>query len=183
MDAKQKSLRQQIAEAHDQLRARFEAWESTLKHNQEWTKFASPWGGRQPKPLEILRAFAQSVAMGYYPPPEVLLSVAAGIGAYVDGEKDSLDSALNVRPIQKAGTPVNQERRRLDLADRLWDIAVHRAEHPGESIEAAAAAVCEALHIAKPDADTFARYYKRDRIGGRLEAQYQLIKDFEAGKK
>ncbi|MBK8069788.1 MAG: hypothetical protein IPK27_19865 [Rhodanobacteraceae bacterium] len=101
---------------------------------------------------------------GFYPPPELMLSLLECWDEYLTGRGSvSLEEAFFGRPIQKAGNYAKRKSQRIRNAYARFE--VERERKKGRNLTQAAEAV--SLIPGMPDADTIARTLRGFRKSGK----------------
>jgi hypothetical protein len=117
-------------------------------------------------PLENIECFRHAILAGVLPVPSVLLFVALAFERYLtqNGAKAeglSLDDAFGLKGTQRAGNPAKRKRDRQKRLGLLVDMAFHRIENPGCSIQDAATYVHEHNRPIYFTAPSLADYYRK----------------------
>ena len=179
-------LSEQLEKSRQGILERLKEWETWLNHNDNWRNIVSSFASRSnsrtsASRLTNIKLFTSYLAVGVYPPPEVLFNIAVGFADYL-GKGESLESVFGVESTQKTGTPVKEEQDNQRRQEVLYQMAVYRVQHKNISIEKVAEAVCLALDITNPEPETFARQYGNAGVGKRLEKDYRTILNYQSGK-
>lgn len=181
-------LSEQLGKCHYGILERLKEWETLLNNNNEWRNIVSSFTSskqltsRTPASrLTNIKLFTSYLAVGVYPPSEVLFNIAASFAEYLDNDQ-SLESAFGVVAKQKVGTPVKEEQDKRLRQDVLFRMAVYRVEDENLTIEEAAERVCYKLGVDKPEPETFARHYRNESVGKSYENEYRDMLNYQSGK-
>jgi hypothetical protein len=140
------------------------------EHSPEYRHRSGQYGIHAPNdkrdPLENIECFRHAILAGILPAPSVLLFVAQAFERYLaqDGAKAeslSLDDAFGLKGAQRAGNPAKRKHDRQRRLSLLVDMAFHRIENPGCSIQNAANYVHDHNRPIYFTAASLADYYRK----------------------